>query len=195
MTVAWLGGIVVLCLILLSLAHATWRLQIAPMPSSSDARARIADLVATPLSAAPQGTPTIFELGSGWGGLAARIARTLPASSTSRVRGYERSLVPYVVSRLLRQRPPALTFHRRDITDAIAQARPGDVLICYLCPEQMQRLSLALRDRLQRDTLSVTLVSLTFALPGFAPAETLILPTLYRDRLYRYAISAAQPPG
>mgnify|MGYP002814730431 CR=1 FL=1 len=191
MTTAGIGGIAVLCLILLSLAHSTWRLKIAPMPSSPHARARIIELVTAQLSAAPSNEPTVFELGSGWGGLAAAIASEI--ATTTRVRGYERSLVPYMVSRSLRQRPPALTFHRDDITTAIEKVRSGDVLLCYLCPEQMQRVSDALRARLAREPLSVTLISLTFALPDFSPAETHTLATLYRDRLYRYAISDAAP--
>ncbi|MDG1482312.1 MAG: hypothetical protein P8R54_22165 [Myxococcota bacterium] len=189
---AWIGVIAALCLILLSLAHATWRLQIAPTPSSPDARARIAALVATQLAADGCDAPTIFELGAGWGGLAARLAR-MPASATPCVRGYERSVVPYVVSRVFRQRAPGLTFHRHDITDAIAEVRAGDVLVCYLCPEQMRRISAALRARLGDDPVAVTLISLSFALPGFSPAETQILPSLYRARLYRYAVSPGEP--
>lgn len=191
MTIAWMGGIAIVCVLLLSIAHATWRLQIAPMPSSRHARMRIVDLVAAQLHATPQGRQTIFELGSGWGGLAAGIAGTIPAPATQCVRGHERSVVPYVVSRLLRQRSPLLTFHRRDITDAVVQARSGDVLISYLCPEQMQRLSAAILARQDRDPVTLTLISLTFALPGFSPAEVHTLPNLYRDRLYRYAISGA----
>ena len=191
MVLAWIGLIAALCLILLSIAHATWRLQIAPTPSSPDTRARIAALVSTQLAADGCDAPTIFELGAGWGGLAARLAQLVPASATPCVRGYERSVVPYVVSRVFRQRAPGLTFHRHDITDAIAELRAGDVLVCYLCPEQMQRISAALRARLGDDPVAVTLISLSFALPGFSPAETQILPSLYRARLYRYAVSSA----
>ena len=138
----------------------------------------------------------------GSGGLARRLAAidlSRPAAVLRpKVIGYELAWTPLLVSRLLHwlgslNRAPwaAQLEHRRgDLTKVLAELPPGALLICYLCPAQMARLSATL----QRTVLPprVTLISILFALPDFKEAERRVLPTIFRDPLYRYQLSAIE---
>ena len=195
-----------LCLISIELAYFAWKLKITPTPSVRIARDLINVLVTRHIPSEQHPQCTVHELGSGWGGLAYTLYRSTDQSTSKcKVRGYELAFTPFWFSRVLYQRSPRLTFHQRDLTTAIESAESGDVLVCYLCPEQMQRLSDTLDSKygtkhtndgdacdtdIKKEQIQVglTLISLTFALPRFEPTESYTLPTLYRDPVYLYKL-------
>ena len=147
------------------------RCGISPMPSTRAAAIAMRRL-AVPLDDGP-----IYELGSGWGGLAIDLARAHP---DRRVRGYEISTLPYLFSIFLghcsglnnlefrRQ-----NFLRQDLSEAA-------MVVCYLFPGGMTRLAEKLEGH------SLVLVSNTFAMPGWEPEEVVELGDRHRTRVYRY---------
>jgi len=189
------GGLLALmCLLtLLELALKTAQLGIGPTPSGRVARKLIVELCVAEQVA--QASPlTLYELGSGWGGLAHSLAVALGPGA--HVTGVELAWGPLLCSRAfasLSQAPPwsqkraSLTYVHQDLTTALSQLIGGELLVCYLCPEQLRRLS---------DTLSsvqlpqrVTLISLLFSLPGYTATERLTVNNLYRDPVWVYRLS------
>ena len=147
------------------------------MPSSPVASDAVLSL-AKPLREGP-----IYELGSGWGGLAIRLARANPERM---ITGYEISMIPYLFSSLairwsglknieLRRQD----FLRQDLSDAA-------LVVCYLFPRGMTQLA----DKL--DGQSLVVVSNTFAMPGWQPDEQRTLADRHRTRIYRYVSSRCQ---
>ncbi|MCH7937100.1 MAG: SAM-dependent methyltransferase [Proteobacteria bacterium] len=122
----------------------------------------------------------IYELGSGWGGLARALARRYPGVP---VRGFEVSLLPWAWSRLrhLLGGPPnvafALTnFHAADLSDAA-------LVVCYLPGPAMEKL----RPKLEAELPDGALVlSNAFALTGWRAAREKTVPDIHRSRVYLY---------
>ena len=141
------------------------------MPSSRTAISAIRSL-AVPVDDGP-----IYELGSGWGGLAINLARAHPERQ---VRGYEISTLPYLFSVFL-GRCSGLknlefrrqNFHQHDLSDAA-------MVVCYLFPGGMSELAEKLKGH------SLVVVSNTFALPGWEPEKVVDLGDRHRTRVYRY---------
>ena len=113
--------------------------KVPPMPSSAKARRAMLRLI-DDAGVVPS---TIYDLGSGWGGLAANLARGFP---TARVTGVELSPLPWVMSWLWQviMGPRNLNFRfgnalKVDLTDA-------DLVVCFLCPVVMH----VLDDKLAR---------------------------------------------
>ncbi len=122
----------------------------------------------------------IYELGSGWGGLARALARRYPGAP---VRGFEVSLLPWAWSRLrhLLGGPPNLTlalanFHGADLSDAA-------LVVCYLPGPAMEKLRPKLEAELPNGVL---VLSNTFALPGWRAVEEKTVPDIHRSRVYLY---------
>ncbi len=155
---------------LVSILWSTVRYGIGPLPSSPRSRRAILDLVPDPAPA------VILELGSGWGGLAHSLAERCPGSQ---VRGYERSVLPFLFSRLL-VRQPKLSFHFEDIHQI--ELPPGSLLVCYLAPALMNEL--AKHPQLQ----GCQLISHTFALPGHTPVAQRSVDDLYGSPVYLYRV-------
>ena len=194
-----LGGV---SLILLALAFDAWRLKITPTPSGRRARRHLIALCAHEIYHI-EGTPLpqVFDLGAGWGGLCLRVSRTLNQErARCDVIGYELGRVPHGMSlavlgllrlmyRCLNKTPLYLSqceIRRRDILDALAEVREGDVCLCYLCPEQMQRIADEL-DATPQD-LGITLISLVFALPRHTPHALERLSGVFKDPIYVYKV-------
>lgn len=161
-------------LISLSLVWGSLRAGITPVPSSRKARQAI-------LSAADPTPPgVIVELGSGWGSLALALAKKYPQNQ---IVGYEISLVPWLVSLLLKQLYGAdnLTLRRQNFfTTALPQST---LLVCYLYPGGMRKLA----DKLKQEQPDVQkLISNTFALPGHEPTQVIRLTDLYKSPIYVY---------
>jgi hypothetical protein len=157
----------------LSLIVSTLRLGIGPLPTSRKVRALI-------LSLCPADTRgTIFELGSGWGGLSRALARHCPQAN---VVGIEAALLPWAFSRLINTLAPLpnLKFQRADFFTVPLDG--AALAVCYLFTGAMQRLG-------ERLPASVAVISSTFALPGRTPAQTLRAEDLYRTPVYRYGPS------
>ncbi len=178
MTTALHLGVVILCaLVALSILHGTLRAGISPMPSSAQARAAA-------LRFLPARVDTVLELGSGTGGLALALARSRPASQ---VIGFELSPLPWLVSWLRARRAGLgnLSLRRGDFWRD-APLETADVVVCYLYPGGMTRLSPVLRARLHPGAV---VISLTFRLPGWTPDAETVLRDAWRTRVYRYVVS------
>ena len=119
-----------------------------------------------------------IELGSGWGQLAYKIAQAYPNKN---VVGYERSLVPYVFSRIA-FRAPNLRFYYRDFFQE--NLIDDSVVFCYLYPKGMQLLQQHLR------RTSVWVISHCFAFDGQQPIKKLCLSDLYHTPIYLYKTAA-----
>lgn len=162
-------------LVTLSIVWTTLRVGISPMPSSGRALRAMVELI-------PDDTRgDAVDLGSGWGQLAIALATHRPGLH---VAGYERSIVPWACARAwARVRGHRVRFHRGDLFDAdLGAAR---VVVCYLCPDLMERLA----RELQHLTPGTIIVSNTFRLPGWTPDEVVELRDLHGTRIYRYVVS------
>ena len=154
----------------------TLRTGASPLPTSASVRATM--LAALP---ARVGGP-IYELGSGWGGLARSLARRYPSEL---VRGFEVSVLPWAVSRaVLAAAGPAnlslacKNFHAADLSDAA-------LVVCYLPGPAMEKLRPKLEAELPRGAL---ILSNTFALRGWQAVDTRTAPDMYRSRIYLYRV-------
>ena len=154
-----------------------------------------------------------MDIGAGWGGLIARVARERPDLT---VEGFERSPVPYLVARARwrlrrRPRPPpgsgygagygAGEARRRGAGDGRRHGGPrprvrfgdfrqigpedGACYITYLSPEGMRWVRELFERELPRD---VRLVSAVFAVRGWTPARTMPVPDMHRSRVYVYEL-------
>ncbi len=161
--------------------------------------------------ASPRPPRRIYELGSGWGGLSRHIAREHPDIS---VTGIERSLIPYLFSRLMLavRRLPNLRFRFQDFNVMFSeeQERPGKAE----WPGRADRANkveqrggssppaaaagpdviIAYLSPRHMQSLAaklptghdVTLISAAFALPGRQPDREIRVSDLYRTPVYRY---------
>jgi len=167
-------------LALMSILYSTLRTGVPPMPSSRRSRQALLDCLSDTVPDEP--TINLVDLGSGWGSLVIAMARRFPQH---RVEGYELSWLPWMVSRLLKAllRLDNLTLHRGDFLNSdMSHAR---VLVCYLNPTQMVRLS-------ERFNIPAgwagTLFSVGFALPGVRAECTVHVNELYNTPIYRYRL-------
>jgi precorrin-6B methylase 2 len=86
----------------------------------------------------------IAELGCGWGGLIAELAKLYP---DARIVGYELSPLPYWVSKLRTRSNPDIDIIRADFLSEKADLRVADMVLCYLYPAQMG----AVKEKLERE--------------------------------------------
>ena len=169
------------------------------MPSSRKVRRAVLEA----LSDLPPGT-RIVDIGAGWGGLIALVARERPDLT---VEGFERSPVPYLVARARfvaaagfgvrgggsRRGPDA--GHGRRHGGPRPRVRFGDFrqigpedgacYITYLSPEGMRWVRELFERELPRD---VRLVSAVFAVRGWTPARAMPVPDMHRSRVYVYEL-------
>lgn len=168
----WASALIVMVSILVGVV----RTGISPMPSSRRAVQQVLQFVVPPRPG------PIYELGAAWGSLAIPLARAFPER---RIIAYELSTIPWLFL-LLRVRVSGLKnieVVRRDFfRDDLGKAA---VVVCYLYPRGMIRLSTKLRSELTPGTV---VVSNTFALPGWAPEQTYQLTDLYRTNIYRFIV-------
>lgn len=162
----------------ISILVSTLRTGSPPTPSGPALRREITAMAAK----AEPGPGAIYELGSGWGGLAHRLARAHPDRA---VIGLESSLVPWcaaVVGRRLFG-PPNLRFglmdfSRADLSDAA-------MVVCYLSGDTLRRVSADIEGRLPDGCV---IVSATFAWPGSTPVDRATARDLFRSPVYMYRI-------
>jgi hypothetical protein len=159
-----------------SIIVSTLRLGIGPTPTSRAVREVMLELL-------PESTSgVVYELGSGWGGLARAVARRCPRA---RVIGVEASVLPWAFAALVQgvARVPNLSFVRGDFH--AQPLREADVLVCYLFTGGMR--TLAERGGFKPGAV---LVSSTFALPGHTPETTVRARDLYGSPVYRYKLES-----
>ncbi|MCB1111952.1 MAG: methyltransferase domain-containing protein [Chlamydiales bacterium] len=163
----------------LSVVWWTFKNGISPMPTSQAVKRKI--FASIPMST--QGT--IYDLGSGWGTLAVPIARAMPHCQ---VIGYENSPIPYLFSKLLAgwNAVTNVKFLRRDLFKM--PLNDASLVVCYLFPKAMERLVQKFNEELKPGTI---IISNTFAIPGWEPAQVYQIDDVYRTRVYVYIKSSS----
>ena len=136
-TMAWYeyAAVIVTCLTAISLVYSTLKTGISPMPSSLAARKAI-------LTLSHDLNGPIYELGSGWGGLAAALSRAHPQRH---VIGIELSWLPWLYATAIRKLvgPNNLEFKRGDFLNVDLSS--AATIVCYLHPKGMDNLAKAHR--------------------------------------------------
>lgn len=125
----------------------------------------------------------IIDLGSGWGNFVIRIAKRHPHR---KVIGYELSYLPWLISSCIKHLLSLknLTLHRKNFYQA--DLSEGSVLVCYLFPQAMEKIS----DKLREEQSNINfLVSNNFALPSCKAYKTLQLNDFYKSPVYLYKIA------
>ena len=127
----------------------------------------------------------IYELGSGWGGVAFLLARRYP---NCQIVAFEGSWVPYFCAKLLHRFYcfPNLTFRRKNFFDHSLDDATG--VFCYLYPGAMEKLKVKFEEELHPGTW---VLSNTFAIPGWSPEKAVELKDIYRSKLYHYFLATA----
>ena len=165
----------------MSILYNTIKLGISPMPSSNEAYLAMMQL------ADETGSGTIIDLGSGWGNFVIGIAREYPHR---KVVGYELSYLPWLISTFLKKAYGLknLTLYRQNFYQA--DLSEASVLVCYLFPEAMIKIS----SKLQLEQTNIQfLISNNFALPKPQPLKTIQLKDFYKSPVYLYKVSEFSP--
>lgn len=161
----------------LSIVYVSWRNGISPMPASEPVRRAVISAIRR----LPGGNGGLMvEAGSGWGTLALQIGRS---TKGWRIIGIENSLIPMWISFLAAKWDHSrnVTFVRGDLYTYLY--RDVDMVVCYLFPGAMQRLSGLFRDQLKPGT---RVISVCFALPGWEPEQIVVCRDMYRTKVYLY---------
>jgi len=173
--------IIVLAIVLLVIAlifGSTVLTGISPVPTSP--RVRRTMMAALPGRLPGESEARIYELGSGWGGMAFELAGRYP---NHQVIGYEVSLLPWAFSRLrLMVQPRAnLSF----LWESFAGANLSDagLVVCYLFPSAMQELAVKFEQELHPGAL---VLSNTFAIRDWRPLDELTAMDQYASKVYLY---------
>jgi len=154
-----------------SVVYYTLGYGIGPTPTASMVRVRLLQTLPNTLPG-----PVIYELGAGWGTLLFPLARRYPKYA---VKGIEVSPVPWLWLKLrLLMRPLSnVCVSRRDFFQV--DLSDAGLVVCYLYPGAMQRLSDKLKTELKPGTYIITH---TFRLPQWTPMAVVEVEDLY---LYR----------
>ncbi len=159
----------------------------SPLPTSGavrDTMLAVLDVAEAAAEGAPDrlaGGP-IFELGSGWGGLALALARRYPSSP---VRAFEVSLLPWAFSyvRQLAGGPANLRFHLKNFSSA--DLGDAALVVCYLPGPAMEKLKPKLMAELPAGAL---VLSNTFALRGWDAIDVRTAPDAHASQVYLYRV-------
>lgn len=153
-----------------------------PTPSGRLVRACVADaLAAQDLSEGP-----IYDLGSGWGGMARVLAKRFPDRP---VIGIESSYLPWLISALAQRLfgPGNLHVKRGDFRTMRLEGPAA--LVCYLGPDLSQDVvSVVTSAGMSTGSSPLIVVSCFFALPGLPPVDQRTARDLYRTPVYTYQV-------
>jgi hypothetical protein len=167
-------------LIVISIAWSTARVGISPTPSSGKAREAIIELMAD------TGAGPVYDLGSGWGGLAIRLAQEHP---DRKIVGYEVSWAPWLVSvvckKILGLRN--LELYRKNFLQADLSG--AEVLVCFLHPGGMRGIAQKLT---AGKDFNGFLISNYFALPSCQPEVSMQINDFYQSPIYCYRLGELQ---
>jgi hypothetical protein len=163
-------------LAILSVVLPTLWTRASPLPTSGAARATL--LAMLPLTV----DGPVYDLGSGWGGLARALARRYPRSP---VIGFEVSPLPWAWSRLRQalRGSANLTFRFGDFHNADLSG--AALVVCYLPGPAMEKLKPKLEAELKPGAM---VASNTFALRGWDPAEVRTAPDAHASQVYLYRV-------
>jgi len=152
------------------------------MPSSAKARRIAADEINR------MGTEgLIVEAGSGWGTLAIHLIRRCEGW---RLIGLENSPIPLWISRLYSRllfskneaSRDRISFIQGDVYTYLYEE--ADVVVCYLYPGAMKKLSRILEQRLASKG---RIISICFALPNWQPTRVITCKDLFHTKIYVYS--------
>jgi len=169
--------LIILALVLVTLALIVvpfLRVGTPPMPTSNQAKSAIEDALP------PSLTGQIFELGTGWGGLARRLGRHLPGCT---VTGYEISPLPWLYSRVILAFTGPDNLSLRYGSFASAPLAEATAVVCYLSPQLMAELAPRLKEELRPGTW---VVSNAFAIPGWTPLTEVRLKDMHATAVFLY---------
>jgi hypothetical protein len=163
-------------LAILSVVLPTLWTRASPLPTSGAARATL--LAMLPLTV----DGPVYDLGSGWGGLARALARRYPRSP---VIGFEVSPLPWAWSRLRQalRGSANLTFRFGDFHNADLSG--AALVVCYLPGPAMEKLKPKLEAELKPGAM---VASNTFALRGWDPAEVRTAPDAHASQVYLHRV-------
>lgn len=173
--------IVVLAIVLLMIAlifASTVMTGISPVPTSP--RVRRTMMAALPGRLPGKPDAKVYELGSGWGGMAFALARRYPDHP---VIGFEVSVLPWAFSRLRLIVQPQPNLRLNWTNFAAADLSDAGLVVCYLFPAAMQELAVKFERELQPGAL---VLSNTFAIRHWRPADELTAMDQYASKVYLY---------
>lgn len=164
----------------LSIFWYSCRYGISPMPTTTKVAKELLSLIPKSIHG------NIYELGSGWGGLAFRLAKE---HTYCQISGYEISIVPWLYSwikqKILYKKYSNLKFLRKNFLNvSLSDAK---VIVCYLYPTAMNKLKIKC-DKEHFTNHEVFLLTHTFALPGVQAIKNKELNDLYHTKIYLYKI-------
>lgn len=143
------------------------------MPSNSKVKRAILENV-------PASSRLIYELGSGWGGLAFALGKKFPQAT---VIAYEISFVPWFYSLILKRvlYKKNVHIHRKNFFNG--DVLRADCFVCYLYPKAMEKLQKKFDGEWKGD---YTVVSNAFAIPGWKAVKEDKVKDLWRSKIYIY---------
>ena len=150
----------------------------SPVPTTR--RMRKALLTLLPEHLPGNSGDVIYELGSGWGGLAFAVAKKYPETT---VVGYEVSLLPWLFSCVRILFLPQDNLHFKLSNFLNHNLSNGVLVVCYLLPKPMEKLKIKLETELMRGSL---VVSNTFAFRGWRPIDDQIVDDIYASHVFLY---------
>ncbi|SFL95577.1 hypothetical protein SAMN03159341_112153 [Paenibacillus sp. 1_12] len=170
--------IAVMLLVMLFIIVSSLLNGISPMPSSL----QVCRTVAAEINRVPR-RGSMVEAGSGWGTLALHLVKHCPGWQLN---GIENSLIPLwssrLISRLFARDRNSLKFTYGDIYRYSYDHT--DLVVCYLYPGAMKRLSPILQKQLPPGAM---VISVCFAMPDWQPERIITCKDLYRTKVYVYS--------
>ncbi len=166
------------CLITTTIVFWSLRLGITPTPTSGKVRVKLLETLPSRVDG------NIYELGCGFGSLISVLANAYPDRI---IFGIERSPLPYWISRIRCSHLKNVIIIQQDIFQH--QWEEAGLVVCYLYPGAMEKLSRAFKEKLKDGCY---IVSHTFRLPGWQPERTNKANDLYLSPVYRYRVNHSE---
>jgi hypothetical protein len=168
--------ILISIIIFFSVIYYSVRYGIGPVPTSRKVKATMKYVIPCFES------KTIYELGSGWGSLVFFFSTRYPLC---KIYGFEISVFPYVISKLISwcvNRQNIRLYRRNFFAISLSKA---DVVVCYLYPQAMKRLSDKFKKELKKGTYVITH---TFAVPNWKEDNVYVANDIYKTKIYVYRV-------
>lgn len=179
-TVTGAEAIVLIAMLVLGITILAYTIRtgVPPMPTSPGTRAVMLRLLPQQIDG------VIYDLGSGWGGLALAIAKRY---QHNQVVGIELSPIPWLFARarLAMWPRPNLTYRRADLLGE--RLYNAGAIVCYLMPRVMQKLAPKLDDELRPGTV---VVAYSFAVNHWRPDTVAVEAESGPAPIYRYTVGS-----
>jgi len=157
-----------------------------PMPTSSRALKTMMAVLPQRLPGAPRSH--IYELGSGWGGLAVALAKKYPDHT---VTGFERSPLPLVYAKIRSFLNKSAHPEFKNKNFLKCDLRDAGLVVCYLMPQTMARL----KEKFEAELPDGCLVLCnTFVVPGWTPLDRVRANDFSASEIYLYEMGISQQP-